>query len=92
MSYFADAGPRSGPILYRNAVDRVIGALRARDDRWRIGMALCAGRGKGGVALWKLTVRGVEVPGRWLVHSREFIPEELGPDPGAHEEGRGPRG
>jgi hypothetical protein len=86
MSYFADSGPRSGPrsgpILYRNAVDRAIGVLRARDYPWRIGMAVCSGRGKGGVALWKLTVRGVEVPGRWVVVDREFIP--------VHEPGRAP--
>jgi hypothetical protein len=33
MSYFADAGPRSGPILYRNAVDRAIGGVPAPSVR-----------------------------------------------------------
>jgi hypothetical protein len=35
-----------------------------------------AAGGLGGVALWRLTVHGVEVPGRWVVCDREFWPEE----------------
>jgi hypothetical protein len=91
MGYFTDVGQQAGPFLYRDAIGD-IGVQGSRDHPWPpIGMALCTGWGPGGVALWQLTVHGVDVPGRWLVHSREFIPEELGPGAGAHEEGRGPR-
>jgi hypothetical protein len=77
MSYYSDTGPKSGPILWRDHYG-AIGVLEARDADIPIGLALGCGFGWDGVALWKLTVHGVEVPGRWLVHSREFIPEELG--------------
>jgi hypothetical protein len=80
--YFADSGPKSGPILYRHG-HGAIGVPEARDVHTPIGMALEAGWGEGGVALWKLIVRGVEVPGRWIVVGREFRP--------AQEESRQPR-
>jgi hypothetical protein len=35
-------------------------------------MALEVGWGEGGVSLWKLTVHGAELPGRWIVVGREF--------------------
>jgi hypothetical protein len=77
MSYFADVGPRSGPILWRDGF-HVLGVLEARDADIPVGRALGCGFGWDGVALWRLHVRGVEVPGRWVVVAREFIPEELG--------------
>jgi hypothetical protein len=90
MGYFADAGPRSGPILWSDGF-HVLGVLEARDADIPVGRALGCGFGWDGVALWRLHVRGVEVPGRWVVVGREYIPEELGPDAGAREEGRSPR-
>jgi hypothetical protein len=90
MSYFTDVGPKSGPFLYRDAIG-AIGVQESRDDHWPIGMALCTGWGAGGVALWKLTVGGVDVPGKWIVVGREFWPQELCQGAGAHEEGRSPR-
>jgi hypothetical protein len=77
VSYFTDVGPERGPMLWRDHYG-AIGVLEARDNHWPIGMALCTGWGEGGVALWKLTVHGVEVPGKWIVVGRLFIPEELG--------------
>jgi hypothetical protein len=46
-------------------------------------MALEVGWGEGGVSIWKLTVHGVEIPGRWIVVGREFWP--------AHDDGHQPR-
>jgi hypothetical protein len=76
--YFANVGPKSGPILWRDHYG-TIGVLASRHDPRPIGRAREVGWGPGGVALWKLTVRGVEVPGRWMVVSREFWPEEFAP-------------
>jgi hypothetical protein len=73
MSYFATIGPRSGPILGRHRLV-AIGVLQAPDDRARIGLALALGRDDEEVEVWELTVRGLELPGRWVVVDREFRP------------------
>jgi hypothetical protein len=39
-----------------------------------IGMAGEVGRTADGLALWKLTVHGFELPGRWVIVDREFRP------------------
>jgi hypothetical protein len=83
MSFFAKIGPRSGPILGRHRL-AAIGVLEARDDLTPVGMALALGRADDEVELWELTVRGLELPGRWIVVDREFHP--------APESGRAPRG
>jgi hypothetical protein len=54
--------------------------LESPDDHTLIGMALSVGWGEGGVSLWRLTVHGVEVPGRWIVVDREFWPEGIRPE------------
>jgi hypothetical protein len=74
MSYFANAGPKTGPILWRDDYE-AIGVLEARADHMLIGTALLAGWGSGGAALWRLIVDDVELPGRWIVVGREFRPE-----------------
>jgi hypothetical protein len=83
MFYFANIGPRSGPILGRHRFV-AIGVLQAPHDRASIGMALAMGRADADVEVWELTVGGVELPGRWVVVDREFHP--------ASESGRAPRG
>jgi hypothetical protein len=75
MFYFANIGPRSGPILGRHRFV-AIGVLQAPDDRSPIGMALAIGRADHEVEVWELTVRGVEQPGRWVVVDREFRPAQ----------------
>jgi hypothetical protein len=80
--YFTTSGPKFGPILWRDR-SRAIEVFKGTDDRRPIGMALEIGQTEGGVALWKLTVQGDEVPGRWIVVGREFRP--------APENGRAPR-
>jgi hypothetical protein len=41
-----------------------------------IGMAGEVGRTDGGLALWKLTIHGFELPGRWIIVDREFRPAQ----------------
>jgi hypothetical protein len=76
MAYYADVGPQAGPILWRDG-HHAIGVLESRDADIPVGRALGCGFGPGGVALWRLTVHRVDVPGKWFVVSREFWPEEL---------------
>jgi hypothetical protein len=48
--------------------------LQAPDRHSPIGMALGAGISDDGVALWRLTVRGAEVPGLFVVIDRQSWP------------------
>ena len=41
-----------------------------------IGMAKCIGWDPDGLAVWRLTVEGDDVPGRWIIVDREFRPVE----------------
>jgi len=82
MAYFANMGPQSGPILGRHRLV-AIGVFDAPDDPMPVGMALAGGRGDDEVEVWELTVRGVELPGEWVVVDREFHPVQ--------ESGRSPR-
>jgi hypothetical protein len=77
MSYHANVGPAQGPLLHRDAPG-VIGVLEALDKPMPIGMALCVGWGPGRVAMWKLSVHGVDVPDLWVVIDREFVPAHRG--------------
>ena len=72
MTYFADCGPKTGPILWQDSC-RAIGVLGSADDRGPIGSALQVGRTEFGIALWSVAVRGRELPGRWIVLGREFL-------------------
>jgi hypothetical protein len=73
MSYFANIGPRFGPIMGRQRLV-AIAVLQAPDDLTPIGVALAIGRADDEVEVWELTVRGVELPGLWVVVDREFRP------------------
>jgi hypothetical protein len=73
--YYTNIGPRSGPILCRHGF-HAPGVLRARDDHAPIGLALPVGRDDDPVELWRLTVHGVELPGRFIVVDREFQPAQ----------------
>jgi hypothetical protein len=73
MSYFTNAGPASGPILrwdYYHAI-----AVLGPGDAAPIGTAHPAAYTEGGVVIWEITVRGVALPGRWIVLGREFLPK-----------------
>jgi hypothetical protein len=73
MSYFTNIGPKSGPILGRHRLV-AIGVFHAPDDPMPVGMALAGGRDDEEMEVWELTVRGVELPGKWVVVAREFHP------------------
>ena len=71
MAYFANTGPARGPYLWKDA-NAAIGVLKARDKLMPIGMATSTGPDGAGLALWRLTIGGVEQPGLWRVVDREF--------------------
>jgi hypothetical protein len=39
-------------------------------------MACCIGWDPAGLPVWRLTVEGDDVPGRWIIVDREFRPVE----------------
>ena len=51
-----------------------IGVLEGPDDSTTVGSASCVGWDAGGVAIWRLMIRGAELPGKWIVIDREFRP------------------
>jgi hypothetical protein len=77
--YYVDVGPARGPLRY-GEVPGAVGVLEALDKPMPVGMALCIGWDRAGLAVGTRTVRGAELPGRWLVIDREFRPA-TGPDP-----------
>ena len=66
---------RAGSVCYRQAPES-IGVLEAPDHPMPVGMALCTGWDGDGLAVWRLTIKGGEVPGRWIIVDREFRPVE----------------
>jgi hypothetical protein len=51
------------------------GEVLESPDTMPIGQAVEAGWTENGVALWRLTVRGVAVAGRWSIINRQFVPQ-----------------
>jgi hypothetical protein len=75
LKFFTNVGPRSGPILWRDdctAVD----VLRNPDDLAPIGTARPAGRTESGITIWEIIIGHAELPGRWIVLGREFLPRK----------------
>ena len=68
--YFAHI-TTTGPIKYRQVPD-AIGVLETPDNPEPIGNAFCTGWNAAGLAVWRLTVRTIELPGRWVIVDREF--------------------
>jgi hypothetical protein len=73
MSYFANIGPRSGPILGRYRLVAIV-VLEAPDDLTPVGLAVAIGRTDDEVEVWEPTIRGVELPGLWVAVDRELRP------------------
>jgi hypothetical protein len=71
--YYADAGPALGLVMY-GETRATIGVLEAPGDASPVGLACCAGWDAGGLAVWRLVVRGAELRGRWIIVDREFRP------------------
>jgi hypothetical protein len=79
--FFTNAGPRSGPILWREDC-AAIDVLRGPDDLAPIGMAGPVGCTESGIAIWKIVLGSLELPGRWIVLGREFCRRsEIGHSP-----------
>jgi hypothetical protein len=72
--YFSDVGPRSGPFLRRDVKGRIVWVMESPVRGAVIGTARPCGWDKEAAQLWKLTVRGADLPGRWIVVNREFRP------------------
>jgi hypothetical protein len=72
--YFAHISG-AGPVRY-GQVPGSIGVLDWPDQPMPIGMANGTGWGPAGLAVWRLTVEGANVPGRWMIVDREFRPVE----------------
>ncbi|HZW33454.1 MAG TPA: hypothetical protein VFF52_22235 [Isosphaeraceae bacterium] len=68
--YFAHISA-AGPVRY-GPVPGSIGVLDSPDHPMPIGMANCTGWDRAGLAVWRLTVEGADVPGRWVIVDREF--------------------
>jgi hypothetical protein len=73
LLYFAGIGPRYGPLPHE-AGFFAIPILGAREDRNPIGEAVLAGHDDNGLALWRLTIDGIELSGLCVVIDREFWP------------------
>jgi hypothetical protein len=73
MAYYTNVGPLTGPLL-AGAGYFAIGVFPARDTQIPIGMALANGRDQNGLALWRLTIDTIELPGLFVAIDREFRP------------------
>lgn len=71
MSYVTSAGPGHGALLRRD-VAGTIDVLEARGEATPVGTAFCIGANPAGVALWRLSIRGRDLPGACVVLHRSF--------------------
>jgi hypothetical protein len=74
MIYFTDAS-LTGYVRY-GELPRVIGVFDSPDRLLMIGTSEEVGPMWNGMALWSLTVRGTQVPGRFIIIDGKFV--ELG--------------
>src|SRR3954469_16774922 len=76
MAYWTDSGPEGGPLPWQARDEpRAIGVLGSPHDACPIGSALQVGRTEDGIAIWSIAVGGRQLPGRWIVVGREFLPK-----------------
>ena len=72
-TYYANVGPVRGSAMYRDTPPAA--EVLESPDTKPIGQAVEAGWTENGVALWRLMIRGVVVPGLWSIIDRQFIPQ-----------------
>ena len=70
--YFAHISHK-GKIRYGD-VTGSIGVLEALDKFTPIGEASCRTYNEDGLGVWTLRIGGQEIPGRWVIVDREFMP------------------
>jgi hypothetical protein len=63
----------AGPVRY-GEVPSSTGVLEVPDHPMPIGMTNCTGWNPDGLAVWRLTVHGADMPARWVIEDREFRP------------------
>jgi len=51
-----------------------IGVLEALDKAMPIGEASCITHDRNGLAVWSLRIGKQEIPGRWVIVDRRFVP------------------
>ena len=69
--------------------------VEALDKPMPIGIASEIGRTEGGLAVWSLRVYGADVPRRWVIIDRRFVPVEnasAGSRSGSRQDGRAASG
>ena len=71
MRYVTSAGPDHGALLRRD-VAGTIEVLEALGEATPVGTAFCIGANPAGVALWRLSIRGRDVPEARVVLHRSF--------------------
>ena len=71
-TYFAHIS-QAGPIRY-GQVPGSIGVLEALDKFMPIGEASCRTHDEKGMTVWTLWIGKEEIPGRWVIVVREFMP------------------
>jgi hypothetical protein len=72
MEYFANL-LHSGPVRYNHPCD-IVGVTAAFDQPKLIGLARQVSSVMGELALWRLEVHGVPIPGLWTIIDRRFVP------------------
>jgi hypothetical protein len=72
MEYFTNLR-HSGPVRYNHPCD-IVGVTATIDDREMIGLARQVSSFMGELALWRLEVHGVPIPGLWTIIDRQFVP------------------
>ena len=75
VRYFTNAGWESGPILLADHYDSIDVFIGGPGGGPPLGMALPGGSTEGGIVIWEIFIRGVAVPGRWIVLGRQFLPK-----------------
>jgi hypothetical protein len=83
MPYYAHISQR-GPIRDRDLPGSIGVHEKPEADDLPVGIAHSFTSDDAGLAVWRLVVRGEDVPGSFVIMDRQFIP--------AHETGRRPRG
>ncbi len=72
--YFAHISA-AGPVRY-GRIPGSIGVLEARNQPMPIRMESEAGEDFDGLVVWRLRIKGLEVPGRWVIIDRRFVAVE----------------
>ncbi len=71
MRYITSAGPTHG-LLLRRDVAGTIDVIEANGEATPVGTAFCTGVTPAGVAIWRLSIHGRDMPGACVVLHRSF--------------------